>query len=179
MPQQEPSSHPQHGLSASLSATRTVPSKTKTSANQERLARQSRRDASHVIALAREAARKETRTARSDLARLQRESLDLETHIAQLRAAISKDCPSSENLKFQSRLLRAEDRQRKLAEQAELAHSKAFGTSRTPSPLVMSPKKNEVAASEPHPVHGVDSRLFRLHDVGLQGPEEAHGVPDR
>ena len=98
-----------------MSATRTVTSRTKT-ADEERQDRRSRRDASRVIALAKEVARKETKSARNELVRLQRESLELETHIAQLRAALSKNCPSSDNAKFQARLIRAEDRQRTLAE---------------------------------------------------------------
>ena len=113
-----------------MSTTRTVTSNTKTTstADRERQDRLSRRDASRVIALAKEAARKETRNARNELVRLQRESLELETYIAQLRAALSKNCPSSDNAKFQAKLIRAEDRQRTLAERANSARTRAFST---------------------------------------------------
>ena len=40
----------------------------------------------------------------------------METHITQLRAALSKNCPSSNNVVFQSRLLKAEDELRKLSQ---------------------------------------------------------------
>ena len=124
-----------------MSATRTIPSRTKT-ADEERQDRRSRRDASRVIALAKEVARKETRSARNELVRLQRESLELETHIAQLRAALSQNCPSSDNAKFQVKLIRAETRQRTLAEQADAARARAFPTQQA-SPTTMAPEKNK------------------------------------
>ena len=57
-----------------MSATRTVASKTKTTsgADQDRLDRHARRNASRVIALAKEAARKKAKRARSDLALTQK-----------------------------------------------------------------------------------------------------------
>ena len=70
-----------------MSSTRTVPpkaqSETTSRQNQERIDRHVRRNAFRAVVLAREAVRKEEKLARSDLARLQRESLSLETHIAQ------------------------------------------------------------------------------------------------
>ena len=132
-----------------MSTTRTITSKTKTlsTANQERHDRLSRRDAYRVIALAKEAARKERRNARSELARLQRESLELETHIAQLRAALSKNCPSSDNAKFQAKLIRAEDRQRTLAERTNSARTRAFSPQQV-SPTTMAPEKDKAAQAE-------------------------------
>ena len=135
-----------------MSSTRTVPpkakSKTTSNTTQERIDCRTRRNAFRVVALAKEAARKEEKLARSDLARLQRESLLLETHIAQLRAAISKDCPSSDNRRFQTRLLQAEDRQRDLAQQADSARSKAFSNSGTSPSDTMPPKKQEIVKAE-------------------------------
>ena len=129
-----------------MSATRTVTSHTKT-ADQERQDRLSRRDASRVIALAKEAARKETRNARNELVRLQRESLELETHIAQLRAALSQNCPSSDNAKFQAKLIRAENRQRTLAERANSARARAFSNQQA-SPNTMAPEKDKATQAE-------------------------------
>ena len=134
-----------------MSSTRTVPPKTKSSTTsrqtQDRIDRHSRRNAFRAVALAKEAARKEEKLARSDLARLQRESLSLETHIAQLRAAIAQNCPSSDNLRFQARLLQAEDRQRDLALQTDSARSRAFSRSTHPS-TTMPPKKPDLVKAE-------------------------------
>ena len=75
-----------------MSSTRTVPpkaqSKTTSHQNQERIDRHVRRNAIRAIVLAREVVRKEEKLARSDLARLQRESLSLETRIAQLKLSL-------------------------------------------------------------------------------------------
>ena len=131
-----------------MSSTRTVPPKTTSRQTQERIDRHSRRNAFRAVVLAREAARKEEKLARSDLARLQRESLSLETHIAQLKAAIAKDCPSSDNRRFQTRLLEAEHRQRDLALLAEAARSRAFSRSPNPPSLTMPPKKSDLVTAE-------------------------------
>ena len=121
-----------------MSSTRTVPpkaqSKTTSRQTQERINRHIRRNAFRAVALAKEAARKEEKLARSDLARLQPESLSLETHIAQLKAAIAQDCPSSDNRRFQARLLEAEDRKRDLALLADSARSRACLLYTSPSP---------------------------------------------
>ena len=134
-----------------MSSTRTVPPKTKSSTTsrqtQDRIDRHSRRNAFRAVALAKEAARKEEKLARSDLARLQRESLSLETRIAQLKAAISQNCPSSDNLQFQTRLLQAEDRQRDLALQTDSARSRAFPRSTHPS-TTMPPKQSDLVKAE-------------------------------
>ena len=79
---------------------------------------------------------------------MQRESLSLETHIAQLKAAIAKDCPSSDNRRFQTRLLEAEHRQRDLALLAEDARSRAFSRSPNPPSLTMPPKKLDLVTAE-------------------------------
>ena len=135
-----------------MSSTRTVPPKVKSSTTsrqtQERIDRHSRRNAFRAVVLAKEAARKEEKLARSDLARLQRESLSLETHIAQLRAAIAQNCPSSDNLRFQARLLQAEDRQRDLALQADSARSRAFSRSTHHPSSTMPPKKPDLVKAE-------------------------------
>ena len=131
-----------------MSSTRTVPPKTTSRQTQERIDRHSRRNAFRAVVLAREAARKEEKLARSDLARLQRESLSLETRIAQLKAAIAKDCPSSDNRQFQTRLLEAEYRQRDLALLSEAARSRAFSHSPNPPLLTMPPKQSALVTAE-------------------------------
>ena len=78
---------------------------------------------------------------------MQRESLSLETRIAQLKAAISQNCPSSDNLRFQARLLQAEDRQRDLALQTDSARSRAFPRSTHPS-TTMPPKQPDLVKAE-------------------------------
>ena len=76
--------------------------------------RQTRRDASRLVALKQEAARKETRAAQKELVRIRQESTRLETRATQLRAALAQNCPSSNNIAFRSRLLQAEEEIRKL-----------------------------------------------------------------
>ena len=104
-----------------MSSTQTVPPKTVTKKNRQpspaetaRQERHSRRDTSRLVALERETTRKETRAAKRELEKIRQESAKLETHVTQLRAALSKNCPSSNNVVFQSRLIKAENELRKL-----------------------------------------------------------------
>ena len=76
--------------------------------------RHSRRDASRLVALRQEAARKETRAAQRELERIRQESARLETRATQLRAALAQNCPSSNNIAFRSRLIQADEDLRKL-----------------------------------------------------------------
>ena len=85
-----------------MSSTQTVPPNTVTKKNRQpspaetaRQERHSRRDTSRLVALERETARKETRAAKRELEKIRQESAKLETHVTQLRAALSKNCPSS------------------------------------------------------------------------------------
>ena len=107
-----------------MSATHTLPTNTvhenkkksrkPSPAEAARQERHSRRDASRLIALQQEAARKETRAAQKELERIRIESARLETRATQLRAALAQNCPSSNNIAFRSRLIEAEEELRKL-----------------------------------------------------------------
>ena len=63
-------------------------------------------------------------------------------------AAIAQDCPSSDNRRFQTRLLEAEHRQRDLALLAESARSRAFSRSTNSPSLTMPPKKSDLVTAK-------------------------------